>query len=1126
MSRIADKLRNNVDNQACADCGVPVTASMAWATITHGAFVCIQCAGVHRNLGVHVSRIKSVHMDTWTSDELELMKGNRAANSALEKHVTPAVKAAVSRSDACRVAYIQAKYALKTFASPNGATFQLPTTTCEVHPQQMPTRRNSAPSIQVDIAKRFVNYFVVVGRGSSLKQTVVSSTGPGDIQFQPTILDSYPDPLPDAPLPPHIAQFAFPEGLTLSAAFREPTFFSFVLTNVSGAKLYACALQFDELLTPFEVMALFVKDVMPTWAQALSSGAKQASSVYSPKCLVVLSQYPFYSTFRMFLQQIYRLSLSEAPLPLERYVANFTAEIPVPPPGRVQVQLTLPECTVLVSRPPTNQLPHADVNFRPLFQMLDLNNVLTVFTCLLLEQKAREPVALCSKHLSVLTPIAEALQSLLFPLYWQGAYIPILPSSLLDIIDAPVPFLVGVHSKYLATSSRSCATDVFFVDLDHNRILPPSNDVGQESVLPKLPDREAGKLRSKLQEVANVFDPFAPEIDKADLAFDHQDYLTPIQDVNGTTGGRTVLHVADAERKASLSLDRKATLSFQTLKMLVPSQSTSVLAERSASAAFNNSTGSGAPSVNNTSTNGSMFLSDPVRHAFLRFFVSIFKRYATYLNPKALHHPSEALFDATAFLRDNSDAASRPFLATLIGSQMFQRFCQDRGTSPQLPEVLFFDASIHQKLNRSVTLGKKHDVSFLEDKSENIRETFVAPPPSTMGLPDNGMRYKYRGFPRLKRQLFGTTRKPRELFTAKEQPRHVAPVDVHQQIYKLSTCVVESGTSWDATRKLVISLQALYRMHRAQKAYRKQRAAVLAIQSFVSAHLKRRAMHDNYRRFRWAVVKLQSRMRSKAVQRAYAVAVYALTKLQVIAKGYVYAARYRRLRRGMLRLQAWYRRKHQEQWYHRQLHRIVLVQSRARGMLARIQSLRWRKSYLMDLKHHIFMLWRDGAIPLVYRSKFWIMFDRADFMSIGVRAVEVLPSYDVDMSQVHLEEIARLQAILGYPKPAAVAPMPATTTAKTTVERSDMDKVLSRSARKRRQRILKTSHTSREIANVRLDEERLHLYDQLKYHTTDSIVQSLYRAMGIPVTYKKKKRKLIELLWTSLETAQSSAEVS
>ncbi|RLO13309.1 hypothetical protein DYB28_002857 [Aphanomyces astaci] len=568
MSRVANKLRENADNQACADCSQPVTASVAWATTTFGAFVCIQCAGVHRNLGVKISRIKSVHMDTWSADEVALMKGNRAVNAVLEKHVAPAVKAAVNQSDGFRAAYIQAKYAAKTFASPDGAAFQLPPTATaplSSSPSSSSSSKWNNGMSSVDVAKRFVNYFVVVGRGSSLKQT-------GDIQFQPTILDNYPETLADAPLPPHIAQvrkhipvfkyypvhpskpyvqFAFPERLTLSATFREPTFFSFVLTNVSGAK-------------------------------------------------------------------IYRLSLSEAPLPLERYVANFVSEIPV--------------------------------NFRPLFQMLDLNNVLAVFTCLLLEQK----VALCSKHLSVLTPIAESLQALLFPLYWQGAYIPILPSSLLDIID--------------------------------------------------------------------VFDPFAPEIAKADWAFDHQEYRTPAV-VDGTTGGR-ILHPTDADRKASLSLDRKATLSFQTLKMLVPSPSASVLTERSASI----STGTGG------SSSPSAFQTDAVRQAFFRFFVSMFKRYAAYL--------------------------------------MFQRFCYDRSAdADNVPaDVRFFDASIYQKLNRSMTLGKKYDVSFLEDKAESIRETYVAPPPSTMGLPDNGMRYMYRGFPRLKR------------------------------------CVVEPGTSWDATRKLVVSV--------------------------------------------------------------------------------------------------------------------------------------------------------------------------------------------------------------------------------------------------------------------------------------------------------------------------------
>jgi len=47
------------------------------------------------------------------------------------------------------------------------------------------------------------------------------------------------------------------------------------------------------------------------------------------------------------------------------------------------------------------------------------------------------------------------------------------------------------------------------------------------------------------------------------------------------------------------------------------------------------------------------------------------------------------------------------------------------------------------QLNRSLTLGKKkYDCSFLEDKSDWIRETFVVPSPSNLGLPDDGTAYK------------------------------------------------------------------------------------------------------------------------------------------------------------------------------------------------------------------------------------------------------------------------------------------------------------------------------------------------------------------------------------------------
>ena len=60
-----------------------------------------------------------------------------------------------------------------------------------------------------------------------------------------------------------------------------------------------------------------------------------------------------------------------------------------------------------------------------------MDNIILVFSCLLREQK----VVLCSKRVGTLTPVSETLLALLFPLTWQGAYIPVLPNNLLDVLD-------------------------------------------------------------------------------------------------------------------------------------------------------------------------------------------------------------------------------------------------------------------------------------------------------------------------------------------------------------------------------------------------------------------------------------------------------------------------------------------------------------------------------------------------------------------------------------------------------------------------------------------------------------------------------------------------------------------
>uniref|UniRef100_UPI00358F5CA4 stromal membrane-associated protein 1-like n=1 Tax=Myxine glutinosa TaxID=7769 RepID=UPI00358F5CA4 len=59
------------DNKYCADCEAKATEAPRWAAWNLGIFICIRCAGIHRNLGVHISRVKSVNLDQWTIEQLE-----------------------------------------------------------------------------------------------------------------------------------------------------------------------------------------------------------------------------------------------------------------------------------------------------------------------------------------------------------------------------------------------------------------------------------------------------------------------------------------------------------------------------------------------------------------------------------------------------------------------------------------------------------------------------------------------------------------------------------------------------------------------------------------------------------------------------------------------------------------------------------------------------------------------------------------------------------------------------------------------------------------------------------------------------------------------------------------------
>ncbi|OCT78569.1 rfGAP with coiled-coil, ankyrin repeat and PH domains 2 S homeolog isoform X2 [Xenopus laevis] len=103
-------------NTSCCDCGL---SDPCWASINLGITLCIECSGIHRSLGVHFSKVRSLTLDTWEPELLKLMceLGNDVVNSIYEAGVE---KMGVKKPQhGCqrqeKEAYIRAKYVEKKF---------------------------------------------------------------------------------------------------------------------------------------------------------------------------------------------------------------------------------------------------------------------------------------------------------------------------------------------------------------------------------------------------------------------------------------------------------------------------------------------------------------------------------------------------------------------------------------------------------------------------------------------------------------------------------------------------------------------------------------------------------------------------------------------------------------------------------------------------------------------------------------------------------------------------------------------------------------------------------------------------------------------------------------------------
>ncbi|KAK9516830.1 hypothetical protein VZT92_024740 [Zoarces viviparus] len=394
---------------------------------------------------------------------------------------------------------------------------------------------------------RFAHYFVECGVDTETGLEPDDGAGEGFEQspirrsFKSKVLVHYPESTDRNPFNKDaVNMLCMPRGLSFRtrADGLDPQFHSFTMSFDDGTRSYGFVHTFYEEVTSAQIITAMqtlcqmhhVERHSASSASSPSSSSSSASSpstssmdslvssldesdteslvsaclgcagsfdpardtLYVSKALCLLTPLPFLQAAREFLSQLHQAVTSHTapPLPIESYIHNILYEVPLPPPGR-SLRFHGVQGPIVCQRPGPGELPLGEYPLGEAFSLLGVDNMVQLLTCVLLETQ----VLLCSQDYQRLMTVAEGVTTLLFPFQWQHIYLPIVSAPLHHLLDAPVPFLIGIQrrdgtqrsSLHLPHEANLC-----FVDIDNRCVEAPED-------LPVFPDQT--ELIQELSEV-------------------------------------------------------------------------------------------------------------------------------------------------------------------------------------------------------------------------------------------------------------------------------------------------------------------------------------------------------------------------------------------------------------------------------------------------------------------------------------------------------------------------------------------------------------------------------------------------------------------------------------------------
>ena len=221
---------------------------------------------------------------------------------------------------------------------------------------------------------------------------------------------------------------------------------------------------------------------------------------YIPKCICLISLYPFINELSKIIKIIYQYSLIEKQVyPLEKIINNLLIEVPTPPKGIYSIEYSLINENILLKATERNDFHVLNIDFAKLFILFKINDILEIFRYLMLNTK----IMIFSKEITNLTPIILSLLSLLFPFQYPYTVISILDREAYKLLDNITPMLAGINEKFNKNFLSENDIDIFdstlIVNIDKSELikLEPSSQ-NKHIPLPELPAKYRNNLENKI----------------------------------------------------------------------------------------------------------------------------------------------------------------------------------------------------------------------------------------------------------------------------------------------------------------------------------------------------------------------------------------------------------------------------------------------------------------------------------------------------------------------------------------------------------------------------------------------------------------------------------------------------